>query len=228
MWGRCLNDSVRKIVQNQMPAKIAMIVTILISSSFPSLPSMAPNVLQLFWILAVVDVFAVLALSTERPTPALLMHRPNKIDSLFTVDMIKHILGHVAYQVIIVLCLPLFGTQIAGYHSPVSQSNSTQTLAFNAFVFAQIFNTFNSRRLDRQLNVFDGILDDRRFLLIVTIEVAMHILIGVSACVYSEELIISITFGFISLLLGALIRVIPNEPCGRIFKQLGLLPKALP
>jgi len=63
----------------------------------------------------------------------------------------------------------------------------------------------------------------------------MHILIGVFsrhnfqiAQVYSGELIVSIAFGFISLLLGALIHAIPNEPCGRIFKQLGFLPKPLP
>ncbi|KAH9957422.1 hypothetical protein BC827DRAFT_656953 [Russula dissimulans] len=167
MWSRCWNDSVRKIVQHQMPAKIAVIIAMLASSSFPRLPSMAPNVVQLFWILAIVDFLAVLALATERPTPALLMRQPNKMGSLFTVDMIKHILGHLAYQTIIVLCLPLFGAQILGHQH--GYSGSTQTLVFNAFVFAQIFNTLNSRRLDRKLNVFDGILDDRRVLLIVFI-----------------------------------------------------------
>jgi len=175
MWGRCLSDLVRKVVQNQMPAKIAVIISMMASSSFPSLPSLAPNVWQLYWILAIVDIFTVLALATERPTPALLMRQPNKMGSLFTVDMIKHILGHLAYQLIIVFCLPLLGTLILGRqhdHSHALQSCpicSTQTLAFNAFIFAQIFNTLNSRRLDRKLNVFDGILDDRHFLLIISI-----------------------------------------------------------
>jgi magnesium-transporting ATPase (P-type) len=31
-----------------------------------------------------------------------------------------------------------------------------QTLVFNVFVFAQIFNLFNSRRLDNKVNVFEG------------------------------------------------------------------------
>ena len=36
---------------------------------------------------------------------------------------------------------------------------------------------------------------------------------------------ISLALGCVSLPLGAIIRLIPNEPCERIFKMLGLLPK---
>ena len=40
----------------------------------------------------------------------------------------------------------------------------------------------------------------------------------------AREWVISLTLGFLSLPLGALIRLIPNEPCERAFKKLQLLP----
>jgi Ca2+-transporting ATPase len=41
----------------------------------------------------------------------------------------------------------------------------------------------------------------------------------------AKEWIISLALGFIALPLGALIRLIPNEPCERVFVKLRLLPK---
>ena len=40
-----------------------------------------------------------------------------------------------------------------------------------------------------------------------------------------KEWAISLALGFIALPLGALIRLIPNEPCERVFVMLRLLPK---
>jgi Ca2+-transporting ATPase len=41
----------------------------------------------------------------------------------------------------------------------------------------------------------------------------------------AKEWIISLALGFVALPLGALIRLIPNEPCERVFVKLRLLPK---
>ena len=40
----------------------------------------------------------------------------------------------------------------------------------------------------------------------------------------TREWVISLALGFVPLPLGALIRLIPNEPCERAFKKLQLLP----
>ena len=40
----------------------------------------------------------------------------------------------------------------------------------------------------------------------------------------AREWVISLALGFVSLPLGALIRLIPNEPCESVFKKLQLLP----
>ena len=41
----------------------------------------------------------------------------------------------------------------------------------------------------------------------------------------AKEWIISLALGFVALPLGALIRLIPNEPCERVFVKLRLLPR---
>jgi len=170
--GRRLNDFVRKLLQFQISAKVAIVTATLASSL---LPSVVPSEAQLLWILTIVDVFAPLALATEPATPAWLSHRRGKTSPLFTIDMTKQVLGQSAYQIAILLFLPLFLSRIPGYQDiggPVPQSNpfcATRTLVFNALVFAQIFNTLNSRRLDRKLNVLEGILDNRCFMLIISI-----------------------------------------------------------
>ena len=168
LWGRSLNDFVRKFLQFQMSAKIPVAIATLASSL---LPSLVLNVAQLLWILTIVDVFTPLALAAEPAKPALLMRRPNKMTPLFTAEMIKHILGQSAYQILVLLFLHLFASRIPECQlvgDPVLQS-PTQTLVFNTFVFAQLFNTFNSRRLDIKLNVFEGISNNWSFILIVSI-----------------------------------------------------------
>ena len=43
------------------------------------------------------------------------------------------------------------------------------TLVFNTFVFAQIFNSVNCRRLNNKLDIFEGIFRNRYFILITLI-----------------------------------------------------------
>ena len=67
------------------------------------------------------------------------------------------------YQIIITLIFNFLSLHILGYHNTsdgtvnTHQNAIVQTLVFNAFVFAQIFNTVYCRRLDRKLNIFKGL-----------------------------------------------------------------------
>jgi hypothetical protein len=69
----------------------------------------------------------------------------------------------VARLVAIILIFHFLGSQILGFQHvddttlQKHQDTVIQTLLFNTFVFAQIWNSFNSRGLDRKLNVFEGI-----------------------------------------------------------------------
>jgi Ca2+-transporting ATPase len=170
--GHRLNDFVRRLVQFQVPAKVAIITATLASSLLP-IPMLTTA--QLLWIFVIVDVFTPLALATGSAAPAWPHHRPDMKSPLFTIDMAKHVFGQTAYQIAILVFLPLFLSQFLWFHDNgdhVPQSDSfcaIRTAVFNAFVFVQIFNTLNSRRLDRKLNVFDGILSDGCFVLITCI-----------------------------------------------------------
>ncbi|KAH8978137.1 cation transporting ATPase [Lactarius hatsudake] len=212
-----------------------MVVWALASSSENSIL----GAVQLLWINIIMGTFATLALATGPAFPVLLDRNPvKKADPLITVNMTKQILGQAAYQIIITLALHFLGPRILGFHhtdDPTLQKHRdeiAQTLVFNAFVFAQIFNLFNCRRLDQKLNVFEGVSKNRYFMAIISIEVAVQVLIcfvggaafGVTR-IGAGEWCISVGLGSVSLPLGAFIRLIPNEPCERVFKKLKLLPE---
>jgi Ca2+-transporting ATPase len=170
-----LNDSVRKFLQFQLSTNVSAVVVTSVTAVASSQEQPALGAVQLLWINIIMDTFAALALATDPASPVLLNRKPDKkTDPLFTVDMIKQILGQSIYQIIVILIFHFLGPKILGLHVDDSTTQKhidlvVQTLVFNAFVFAQIFNSFNCRRLDRHLNVFEGILDNHYFLTITSI-----------------------------------------------------------
>ncbi|KAH9025710.1 hypothetical protein EDB83DRAFT_2526782 [Lactarius deliciosus] len=234
-----VNDSVRRFLQFQITTHFTTVIVMIVWALASSSKISILGAVQLLWTNIITGTFATLALATGPAFPVLLNRNPDKkADPLFTVSMTKQILGQAAYQIIITLALHFLGPRILGFHhtdDPTLQKHHdeiAQTLVFNAFVFAQIFNLFNCRRLDQKLNVFEGVSKDRYFMAIISIEVAVQVLIcfvggaafGVTH-IGAREWCISVALGCISLPLGALIRLIPNEPCERVFKRLKLLPE---
>ncbi|KAH9025702.1 calcium-translocating P-type ATPase [Lactarius deliciosus] len=239
IWGRCVNDSVRKFLQFQISTHFTIVVIMIVWALASSSEKPILSVVQLLWIHIIMSIFATVALSTDPASPVLLSRKPEKkTDPLFTVNMTKQILGQAAYQIVIILALHFLGSRVLGPHhidDPIVQKHHdeiVQTLVFNALVFAQVSNLFNCRRLDRELNVFEGASKNQYFMAIITIEVVVQVLIcfvggaafGVTRmCV--REWCISVALGCVSLPPGALIRLTPNDPCERIFKKLQLLPE---
>ncbi|KAH9025705.1 hypothetical protein EDB83DRAFT_2230525 [Lactarius deliciosus] len=239
MWGRCVNDSVRKFLQFLISAHFTTVVIMIIWALASSSQKPILGAVQLLWINIIMGTFSTLALTTDPASPVLLGRNPDKMtDPLFTANMTKQILGQASYQIIITLILHFLGSRVLGFHhtdDPTLQKHHdeiVQTLVFNAFVFAQVSNLFNCRRLDRKLNVFEGVSKNRYFMAIIIIEVAVQVLIcfvggaafGVT-CIGTREWCISVALGCVSLPLGALIRLTPNEPCERVFNRLKLLPE---
>jgi P-type Ca2+ transporter type 2C len=176
MWGRCVNDSVRKFLQFQITTNITAVVITFVTAIASSGEQGALSPVQLLWINLIMDTFAALALATDPASPVLLNRKPDKkTDPLFTVDMLKQILGQSAYQIVVILIFHFFGSRILGFHhsddSTVKKHNDAvvQTLVFNAFVFAQITNSLNCRRLDTKLNVFEGMVKNWYFMAITFI-----------------------------------------------------------
>ena len=171
-WGRCVNDAVKKFLQFQLSVNITA-VTITIITSLASVDEQsAISAVQLLWINLMMDTLAALALATDPAHPGLLDRLPyRESDPLFSVDMYKQIFGQAIYQIAIVLIFHFADTKIFHFHglSPYERNQKAlqiSTFVFNAFVFCQIFNSLNCRRLDTKLNVFEKMWSNRYFIFI--------------------------------------------------------------
>lgn len=78
-------------------------------------------------------------LATGPASPALLDGKPDKITApLFSVNMYKQIFSTTPI-------VHFFDLQILGLQDTSKNDTIVQTVVFNIFVFAQIFDSFNSR-----------------------------------------------------------------------------------
>jgi len=170
MWGRCVNDAVRKFLQFQISTNITAVIITFVSAVASNEEESVLTAVQLLWINIIMDTFAALALATDPATKSLLDRKPDTHGTrLFTADMIKMILGQSTYQVIIILIFHFLGHTILGLDHTHKNNLVVTTLVFNTFVFAQIFNSVNCRRLDNKLNIFEGIFKNRYFIVITLI-----------------------------------------------------------
>lgn len=170
MWGRCVNDAVRKFLQFQLSTNVTAVVITFVSAVASNEEESVLSAVQLLWINIIMDTFAALALATDPASEALLNRKPeSKNAPLFTVDMYKQILFQSTYQIIITLILHFLGLQVLGIESSTTNNTIVQTMVFNTFVFAQIFNSVSSRRLDRKLNIFEGVMRNWYFIAITLI-----------------------------------------------------------
>lgn len=165
MWGRCVNDAVRKFLQFQISTNVTAVIITTVSAISSMEETSVLSAVQLLWINIIMDTFAALALATDPASEKLLDRKPDKKHApLFTVDMYKMIMLQSVYQIIIILVFHFRGLQILGFESTTENEDIVQTLVFNAFVFAQIFNSVNCRRLDNKLNIFEGITHNFYFI----------------------------------------------------------------
>ena len=173
--GRCVNDSVRKFLQFEISAKVTAIVITFVWALASSSDESPLSAVQLLWVNLIMDAFAALALATDRASSVQLERKPDKkTDPLFTINMIKQILGQAIYQITMILIFHFLGSQILFHHTDDAtlrqhHHDVVRTLVFNAFVFAQIFNSFNCRRLDTKLNVFEGVTKNWYFMVVTAI-----------------------------------------------------------
>ena len=172
MWGRCVNDAVRKFLQFQISTNITAVIITFVSAVASDQETAVLTAVQLLWINIIMDTFAALALATDPASESLLDRMPDTRGTrLFTADMIKMILGQSIYQVAIILVFHFLGHSILGLDHSAENDKVVITLVFNTFVFAQVFNSINCRRLDNRLNIFEGVLNNWYFIIITFIGV---------------------------------------------------------
>ncbi|KAL9030126.1 MAG: hypothetical protein Q9196_001717 [Gyalolechia fulgens] len=245
MWGRAVNDSVKKFLQFQVTVNITAVFLTFISAVANDNEESVLTAVQLLWVNLIMDTFAALALATDPPTLSILDRKPEpKSAPLITLNMWKMIIGQSIYQLIVTLVLYFAGNSFIPYSKIKPEATAEeireykhdqlQTLVFNTFVWMQIFNQYNNRRLDNKLNIFEGVHRNYFFIGIQLIIVAGQIMIVfVGGKAFSttrlsgSQWAYCLILGLISIPVAMLLRLIPDQFVGRIIPH-GFGRKATP
>uniref|UniRef100_A0A674N9V2 Calcium-transporting ATPase n=1 Tax=Takifugu rubripes TaxID=31033 RepID=A0A674N9V2_TAKRU len=161
MWGRNVYDSISKFLQFQLTVNV---VAVIVAFTGACITQDSPlKAVQMLWVNLIMDTLASLALATEPPTESLLLRKPyGRNKPLISRTMMKNILGHAVYQLIIIFTLLFAGEKIfnidSGRNTPLhSPPSEHYTIVFNVFVMMQLFNEINARKIHGERNVFEGI-----------------------------------------------------------------------
>lgn len=182
---------------------------------------------QLLWVNLIMDTFAALALATDAPSPSILKRRPEpKSAPLITLTMWKMIIGQSIYQLAVTLVLYFAGASILSYQT-AAEKDRLQSTIFNTFVWMQIFNQWNARRLDNGFNIFEGMIKNYWFIGIQFIIVGGQILIMfVGGAAFSIHRInapqwgYSLVLGVLSIPFAVVIRCFPDELFAKMIPSL--------
>ena len=130
----------------------------------------------MLWVNLIMDSFASLALATERPNDKLLERKPYKRNaSILTLFMKVNIVSQGIFQIIILLFILFKGDKLFGVNSDRDLEHYEWndehgyhfTIFFDIFVFMQVFNSINARKLNpKELDVFEGIKDNIYYILV--------------------------------------------------------------
>lgn len=194
MWGRTVFSNIRKFLQFQLTINlVALIVAFVAAVSTGETPL---NVLQLLWVNLIMDSLAALALATEAPTKELLEQLPHgRNEPLINGKMLKHILVQGSYQCFW-LFLIFYGlpahfeafkvspcepeqTEEECINTQEDEQRKTNSMVFNTFIWMQLFNEINARRINDELNVISGIFNSWIFPSVWVITVACQVIIMV-------------------------------------------------
>ncbi|KAF2298493.1 hypothetical protein GH714_023791 [Hevea brasiliensis] len=173
-WGRCVYNNIQKFIQFQLTVKVAaLVINFVAAISCGKVPLTA---VQLLWVNLVMDTMGALALATEQPTDELMAKSPaGRSEPLMTKIMWRNLIAHSLYQIVILIILHFKGKSIFGVDEKVKN-----TRIFNTFVQCQVFNEFNSRKLEK-INIFEGILENKLFLVIIGFIIILQVLME---CLY--------------------------------------------
>ncbi|NXP80618.1 AT2B1 ATPase, partial [Ramphastos sulfuratus] len=222
MWGRNVYDSISKFLQFQLTVNV---VAVIVAFTGACITQDSPlKAVQMLWVNLIMDTLASLALATEPPTEALLLRKPyGRNKPLISRTMMKNILGHAFYQLVVVFTLLFAGEKIfdidSGRNAPLHAPPSEHyTIVFNTFVMMQLFNEINARKIHGERNVFEGIFNNAIFCSIVLGTFIVQIIIvqfggkPFSCSELSvEQWLWSIFLGMGTLLWGQLISTIPTS-----------------
>ncbi|ODV66986.1 calcium-translocating P-type ATPase [Hyphopichia burtonii NRRL Y-1933] len=240
-WGRTVATSIKKFIQFQLTVNITACVLTFVSAVASSNGQSVLTAVQLLWVNLIMDTLAALALATDKPDDSFLNRKPaGRTASLISVSMWKMIIGQSITQLIITFILHFAGRQLFFGNEPISNHENKQldAMTFNAFVWLQIFKLVVTRKLDEadeissvrgritreNLDFSQHLFRNWYFIVILLIIVGVQVLImfvgGAAFTIVRQtpgQWATAVLCGFISIPVGALIRIIPNEWVIKVF-----------
>lgn len=225
-YGRNVFDSIRKFVQFQLTTNLVAIFMVLLGGII--LKDSPLNAIQMLWVNLIMDSFASLALATEPPSDELLKRKPIDKKAGTVTEMMKiNIVSQAILQIVILLIIIFFGDVIFGVPSDRELTHFTWnenvgyhfTIFFNIFVFLQVFNSVNSRKLlKKEKNIFIGIFNNPLYLIIqagICIGQIFMVQVGGRALrtqpLTIKQHLACMGIGAISLILGFIVKCLPFE-----------------
>jgi magnesium-transporting ATPase (P-type) len=178
MWGRNIFHNISRFIQFQVTVNISALVTIFVGTIvFSNCPL---NAVQLLWINLIMDTFAALALSTEPPLKQVIKGKPYTDDmSILTLTVRGQIYLVSLWNILVMIVLMFAGDSIGGlgdYDRSTDPGDDGEkakfkrthfTYIYNTFVFLQMFNMINCRKIGRRdFNVFESFFHNMYFLVL--------------------------------------------------------------
>ncbi|GJP61662.1 hypothetical protein CLOP_g18812 [Closterium sp. NIES-67] len=189
VWGRSVFANIQRFLQFQITVNCVALTLNFISAV---VTGDAPlTAVQMLWVDLIQDTLGALALATEPPSDKLLQQPPvGRSQDLVSAAMWRNIIGQSVYQLSLLCALWFKGMEVLQLPGPPGVPRviakggeeisvgemQLVTIIFSSFVFMQIFNQLNSRKLE-EWNVFEGLLVNRLFVLIVSIELSVQVLL---------------------------------------------------
>lgn len=240
LWGRSVFENIRKFLQFQLTVNLVALMLTCITAFTSSFVVRDPplTAVQLLWVNLIMDTFAALALATEPPHKSLLDRKPyGRYENLITSIMIRNMVVQAVFQLVVLCSLYYAGFLLHLAESAPANATQSQiadaervlnTLVFNTFVFCQAFNEINSRKINKEFNIFAGMHKSPMFIVIWIITAGVQALIVTfggpftqTAALNWTQWLLSVGIGALSIPIGLLVRFIPvpDRPPGKPKKK---------
>jgi Ca2+-transporting ATPase len=218
-WGRAIIENIRKFLTFQLTINlVALTITFIVACSHAGSTSKFPlTAVQLLWINLIMDSFAALALATEPPNDGLLRRRPEgRQGSLISNLMWKNIVGHAVFQTALLLWMTYSHNVVNGLDLGELGGRRHYTFIFNAFVWLQVFNLLNCRKVHDEVSILEDISESHMLEMVMFFIVAGQALIvqfggdiTQTTPLSPTQWLACIVIGFVSVPVGYLLKLLP-------------------
>ena len=203
LYGRTMSKSVSKFIIFQLTVNVTTIAMSLLS---PLLGLKEPfTIIQILWINLIMDTLAALAFGEEPTLDRYMNEKPVPKKANILTGYMKSAIG-VASVFITLVCLAIL-KNVGGIQDFITNGTGNfemvTTFTFTVFIYAVIFNSFNTR--SNGFNIFEHIGKNKKFLIVmISIAVVQTLIIQFGGKVFST-VPMDIQHYIIALLIAVLI-----------------------